>query len=62
MNIMQHLKQEELSFFTNIIEGMKCKEVLLLLMKSSLDNTGAVHIANNQTTGLRTRHMDIRTH
>ena len=27
-----------------------------------MDNTGAIYIANNQTTGPRTKHIDIRTH
>jgi hypothetical protein len=31
-------------------------------MKLRIDNTGAIYLANNQTTGQRTKHIDIRTH
>ena len=27
-----------------------------------MDNVGAIYIANNYTTGQRTKHIDIRTH
>jgi hypothetical protein len=27
-----------------------------------MDNTGAIYLANNQTTGQRTKHIDIRVH
>jgi hypothetical protein len=53
---------KELLFVSNIIEGMKGKDKLLLPMKLRIDNTGAIYIANNQTTGPRTKHIDIRTH
>ena len=28
----------------------------------NVDNTGAIYLANNYSTGPRTRHIDIRTH
>ena len=53
---------KELLFLSNIIEGMKEKERMILPMILRMDNTGAIYIANNQTTGPRTKHIDIRTH
>jgi uncharacterized protein (DUF488 family) len=31
-------------------------------MTLRMDNTGAIYLANNQTTGQRTKHIDIRFH
>ena len=53
---------KELLFISNIIEGMNDKQRLSLPMTLRMDNTGAIYIANNQTTGPRTKHIDIRTH
>jgi hypothetical protein len=53
---------KELIFIKNIIEGMKEDKNLHLPMKLRIDNTGAIYLANNQTTGQRTKHIDIRTH
>jgi hypothetical protein len=35
---------------------------LQLPMILGIDNTGAIYLANNQTTGQRTKHIDIRVH
>ena len=43
-------------------EGMNDKQRLSLPMTLRMDNTGAIYIANNQTTGPRTKHIDIRRH
>jgi hypothetical protein len=32
------------------------------LMKIYVDNTGAIHLANNASSGLRTKHIDTRIH
>ena len=53
---------KELVFIKNIIEGMKEENNLALPMMLRMDNTGAIYLANNQTTGQRTKHIDIRTH
>jgi hypothetical protein len=53
---------KELLFISNIIEGMNDKHRLSMPMTLRMDNTGAIYIANNQTTGPRTKHIDIRTH
>jgi hypothetical protein len=53
---------KELVFIKNIIEGMKENKNLILPMKLRIDNTEAIYLANNQTTGQRTKHIDIRTH
>jgi uncharacterized protein (DUF488 family) len=31
-------------------------------MTLRMDNTGTIYLANNQTTGQRTKHIDIRVH
>ena len=53
---------KELVFIKNIIEGIKEEKKLELPMMLRMDNTGAIYLANNQTTGQRTKHIDIRTH
>ena len=51
---------KEMIFIQNLIISMGIK----LSKPSSLlvDNTGAIYLANNYTTGQRTKHIDIRTH
>jgi hypothetical protein len=53
---------KELLFIKNMIEGIKEEQRLILPMTLRIDNTGAIYIANNQTTGPRTKHIDIRVH
>ena len=47
-------------FIQNLIISMG----IILSKPSSLlvDNTGAIYLANNYTTGQRNKHIDIRTH
>jgi hypothetical protein len=49
-------------FIKNIIESIIEIPRLQLPMILQMDNTGAIYLANNQTTGQRTKHIDIRAH
>jgi len=51
---------KELVFLTNIIMDMGVK--LKLPSTLMVDNVGAIYLANNHTTGQRTKHIDIRAH
>ena len=53
---------KEMMFIKNLIESMGELKRLEIPMTLRIDNTGAIYIANNQTTGQRTKHIDIRTH
>jgi hypothetical protein len=53
---------KELMFIKNIIAGMRLEDNIKLLMSLRVDNPCAIYLANNQTTGQRTKHIDIRTH
>jgi hypothetical protein len=53
---------KELVFVKNLIEGLNQLKKLKLPMTLRMDNTGAIYLANNQTTGPRTKHIDIRVH
>ena len=51
---------KELVFVKNLVEsiGIKFSTECRLMV----DNTGAIYLANNYTTGRRTKHIDIRAH
>ena len=49
-------------FIYNLFQGIYYKYKLLLPLNLRVDNTGAIYLANNYTTGPRTKHIDIRTH
>jgi hypothetical protein len=49
-------------FIKNIIESIDELPRLQLPMTLRMDNTGAIFLADNQTTGQRTKHIDIRVH
>lgn len=51
---------KELLFIHNLMESMKIQIKKPMILR--MDNTGAIYIANNHTTGQRTKHIDIRTH
>jgi hypothetical protein len=51
---------KELLFIYNLIESMEIK--LQMPITLLVDNTGAINLANNYSTGPRTKHIDIRTH
>jgi hypothetical protein len=51
---------KELLFVYNLIETMGIK--LNMPITLFVDNTGAIYLANNYSTGPRTKHIDIRTH
>jgi len=53
---------KELRFIKNIIESMKQDSHLHYPLTLKIDNTGAIFLANNQTTGQRTKNIDIRIH
>jgi hypothetical protein len=53
---------KEMMFIKNIIETIGELKRLEMPMTLRIDNTGAIYLANNQTTGQRTKHIDIRTH
>jgi hypothetical protein len=53
---------KELMFIKNLMEGINQLHRLRLPMILRMDNTGAIYLANNQTTGQRTKHIDIRVH
>ena len=44
------------------MEGMNLHNELKLPMTLWVDNAGAIYLANNHTTGQRTKHIDIRAH
>jgi hypothetical protein len=49
-------------FVKNILESIYELSCIELPMTLRMDNTGAIYLANNQTTGQRTKHIDIRAH
>jgi hypothetical protein len=49
-------------FIKNIIEGIHELPRLQLPTPFRIDNTGAIYLANNQTTGQRTKHIDNCVH
>jgi hypothetical protein len=49
-------------FVKNILESIDELPRLQLTMTLIMDNTGADYLANNQTTGQRTKHIDIGVH
>ena len=51
---------KELIFVKHIIESMGIK--IKLPIKIKVDNVGAIYISNNNTTGQRTKHIDVRVH
>ena len=51
---------KELKFILQILESMKIKVKLPIYVK--VDNVGAIFLANNKTTGDRTKHVDVRYH
>ena len=53
---------KELKFIFNLMEGMNLHNELKLPMTLRVDNAGAIYLANNHTTGQRTKHIDIRAH
>jgi len=53
---------KELMFIYNLLQGMEEHTNVNLPLLLRMDNTGAVYLANNHSTGPRTKHIDIRTH
>jgi hypothetical protein len=53
---------KELMFMFNLLEGMNEHKGVVLPMSLHIDNTGAIYLANNHSTGPRTKHIDIRIH
>ena len=53
---------KELMFMFNLLEGMNEHKDINLPMILRIDNTGAIYLANNHSTGQRTKHIDIRVH
>ena len=51
---------KELLFIYNLVISMEKDLELPIIM--NVDNTGAIYLANNYSTGPRTKHIDIRTH
>jgi hypothetical protein len=51
---------KELQFIHNLVISMEKNLELPIIM--NVDNTGAIYLANNYSTGPRTKHIDIRTH
>jgi hypothetical protein len=51
---------KELVFVNNILRSMDISVQLPIPLH--VDNTGAIYLANNFTTGQRTKHIDIRAH
>lgn len=51
---------KELVFVQNLIKSMGIE--LTLPIQLHVDNTGAIYLANNYSTGQRTKHIDIRAH
>ena len=53
---------KELMFMFNLLEGMNEHKDINLPMILRIDNTGDIYLANNHSTGQRTKHIDIRVH
>jgi len=51
---------QEMMFVMRVLLSIGLK--VYLPMKLKVDNTGAIDLANKRTTGVRTRHVDIRHH
>ena len=51
---------KELLFVYNLVKSMELNLELPMIL--NVDNTGAIYLANNYTTGPRTKHIDIRVH
>jgi hypothetical protein len=51
---------KELVFVHNLIKSMGIELQLPIILQ--VDNTGAIYLANNYSTGPRTKHIDIRAH
>jgi hypothetical protein len=51
---------KELIFIKNVLETMGIKVKLPIEIK--VDNTGAIFLSNNYTSGQRTKHIDVRVH
>ena len=51
---------KELQFIHNLVISMEKNLELPIIMY--VDNTGAIYLANNYSTGPRTKHIDIRVH
>jgi hypothetical protein len=51
---------KELIFIKNVLESMGIKVKLPIEIK--VDNTGAIFLSNNYTSGQRTKHIDVRVH
>ena len=51
---------KELLFIYNLVISMEKDLELPIIM--NVDNTGAIYLANNYSTGPRTKHIDIQTH
>jgi hypothetical protein len=52
----------EVMVIKNIIERINELPHLQLPMTLRIDNTGAIYLGNNRTTGQRNKHIDIRFH
>jgi hypothetical protein len=53
---------KELMFVYGLITGMGMLSKLETPFTLRMDNTGAIYLANNHTTGQRTKHINICTH
>jgi len=53
---------KELMFIYYLLEGMEEHNNINLPLILRVDNTGAIYLVNNHSTGPRTKHIDIRTH
>jgi hypothetical protein len=53
---------KELRFVNNIIMSIGQDRHMQYPMTIRVDNTGAIYLANNQTIGQRSKHIDIRIH
>jgi uncharacterized protein (UPF0216 family) len=51
---------KELQFIHHLVSSME--KTLKLPIILNMDNTGAIYLANNYSTGPRTKHVDIHTH
>ena len=51
---------KEIKFILQVLEAMKVKIQLPIQVK--VDNVGAIFLANNKTSGERTKHVDVRYH
>jgi hypothetical protein len=52
--------EKKLIFIKNVLESMGNKVKLTIEIK--VDNTGAIFLSNNYTSGQRTKHIDVRVH